>query len=70
MIKKREIVIHRDRIVVIIDRKFASKIREREVRVLARAEGWAMVRPKGFATYCCPEKELFPLPSTPPQEAE
>lgn len=58
---KREFMSHRDTITKIKDGKFVSEPRERIVRVLARAEGWAMVRPTGLATYCCYEKELFPI---------
>ena len=31
---------------------------DREVRIMAEAEGWAMVRRKGAMPYVCPSKEL------------
>lgn len=54
--------IHRDRIVTgHRNGKWEYQDREREVRVMARAEGYAMVRLKGCMPYVAPEKELHPL---------
>lgn len=57
---KREFAIHQDFTICVEGGKFVDKHREREVRVLARAEGWAMVRIKGGSTFAVPEKQLRP----------
>lgn len=40
------------------DGKFVSRIAQEAVRVMARAEGYAMVRRKGCAPFVVSEKEL------------
>jgi hypothetical protein len=42
----------------LINGKWVDKIDEREVRVMAVAEGYAMVRRKGAIPYVCPVKEI------------
>jgi hypothetical protein len=40
------------------DGKFERYTQHRSVRVLAVAEGWAMVRVKGCSTYAAPLKQI------------
>jgi len=59
---KREFAIHvRKRADKLVRGKWTYYEERREVRVLARAEGYAMVRIKGCATFAVPEKELQPM---------
>lgn len=57
---KRKMMIHREKITTVRNGKFVQVDDLRRVRVLAVAEGWAMVRRPGCMVYVCPVKELVP----------
>jgi hypothetical protein len=63
MAKKPEIVIHDRVVVIVLKGKFAQEIRPEEVRVMARAEGYALVRKKGAMPFAVREKTLRPMDS-------
>lgn len=69
MKRSKEMAIYLRLNVVIREGKFAREIREEEVRVLARAEGWAMVRVTGGNTFAVPEKELRAVSAAPQEGA-
>jgi hypothetical protein len=45
---------------VIVNGKFTTVIKPERVRVLSRAEGYAMVRHKGAMPFVVPEKDTSP----------
>ena len=58
MARRREMATYLRMVVEIEHGKFAGRIRPEEVRVMARAEGYAMVRKKGAVPFVVSEKEL------------
>ncbi len=50
--------IHNYKTTVVVDGKWSEEIERRVVRVMAIAEGYAMVRQKGCIPYVAPLKEL------------
>lgn len=56
--KKKAKAVHLNPIPVIREGKWVTEIQRRDVRVLAVAEGYAMVRLKGAAPYVAPLKQL------------
>ena len=55
---RKQYAIHNNPRVRVENGKFVTYIEHREVRVLAIAENWAMVRVKRGATYAAPMKEI------------
>lgn len=62
---KKEMAIYHQEIPHIENGKFVYRTEQRIVRVIARAEGYAMVRNKGCAPFAVREKDLSAVP---PQE--
>lgn len=60
MSRRREMAVHHAPCVLLQDGRFVHSTEPREVRVMARAEGYAMVRRPGAMPYVAPEKELEP----------
>jgi hypothetical protein len=63
--KKREMAIHAAPKPVVVNGKWARALERREVTVMARADGYAMVRRKGCLPYVAPEKELHAIDASP-----
>jgi hypothetical protein len=62
MKRSNEMAIYNRHFPVVKNGRFASEFRPEQVRVMARAEGYAMVRLKGNSPFVVPEKELHPIP--------
>lgn len=61
MKRSKEMAMYDRKIVVVVAGKFAQETRPEEVRVMARAEGFALVRRKGCLPFAVWEKELRPI---------
>jgi len=59
---KKEYAIHNHAAYFVSNNGTTKKVDPRHVEVLARAQGYAMVRRKGCAPYIASEKDLLPLP--------
>lgn len=57
---KAEMAIYNHVNVVVVNGKFARETEQWEVRVMARAEGYALVRRKGGMPFAVREKDLQP----------
>jgi hypothetical protein len=62
MARSKEMATYDRVFTVIKNGRFAREARPEVVRVMVRAEGYAMVRLKGCAPFVVPEKELRPIP--------
>jgi hypothetical protein len=62
MARSNEMAIYNRPFPVVVNGRFQSKYRPEQVRVMVRAEGYAMVRLKGCSPFVVPEKELHPIP--------
>jgi hypothetical protein len=61
--RRAELAMHRLKGLELSGGKIKERLEMREVEVLARAKGYAMVRRKGCAPYVVSEKDLAPAPN-------
>lgn len=61
MKRSKELAMHQRRITDVENGKFVSRVEPRQVRVMARAEGYAMVRLPGCMPFVVSEKDLLPV---------